>query len=1084
MEDNEWNVLDKIKDIFSSVTKRLVKYSIGFGIVFFIIVFIAGAAMILEIINVDNSNSGTGKETKFSRINAKEVHPLAQEIFTIADNDDNKKQTGDPNKDNYREYSPQNYFESIVISKNGRLYEGLEVKEMWKNDDRYRKYLANEDELRYFLNTQIVTKYPNILNPLIEGEYLLDNDTISSEQYDKAVNGFLPDNLKQNALSGDIKNAILNAQSSYGINGFFILAAYALEPEISNSGISNFADKISSYITKGKTTIQELGEKYSPNTQNDEIKAKIWSYGIDIYMQGFYKANKLDISKIKKPSDEANEFILNGHVEFYRNDSIIRMYYVPQGEFEKYIKSFEQGNQIAGIVASNSFTVNDDWSIRIAYLQENTHTVVTNDSHARNEAVGKLEGAKVTSENGTYSVGKNENYMYTKKISYSRYVNKYSLPFNLLWEISVSAGMEYKGNKLARAIADIAYSGEISLIIDDNNSKMTSVDTYNYDSAIFYNGTINAEQDGIKKDSININDFTVKKGSYRTTYTKTTNSNSPSLKIKKIESWCAIFENDAEFKSSDFSSNNKNTNTLDKDERENSGTISFEDAIKVPINDLATWKTRMDEQYEDIAYTGSINVSNGYSKIVLENETRRVSKRYANGTVTSPKFNSEIVGILQSKKFYEASGVVCDLSDNSKFYKMMELNPDTAELVDLMKFIAFNAVNKLPEEDFETIWKRYFGKMYNYPPGSIPIAIDGDFYMSKEDFVEGIRTYNGMSGEESRGFQVFRDNAEFIYDECLKEGINPILCIIQAINESGWGTSWLAVNKNNFFGLGASDDGAGANANGWTFTDLKDCLTKTGTKQFGWLQHIKRFTAGGAKYPIMEQYVEWYQPIRPEITINSLYAMTAVYAPIYPNFTHATSFLGGTYRSTVIQKNLIDKGYIQGCNHSLSDPISVEEGAAYAVEYGDRLKKSAEQIWGEAAVAPDSGTGNYDSSNAQIATTISGSKSVSNAGLANETYYILSDPDAAQRVANPQLNNPNWWYFDTYKNSRGLTYTRYYSMDTRITGESPINKGSHSSCGIGALSIAMSPYLSEKVSPYNIQARRGGWIPVGGWSLG
>lgn len=43
-----------------------------------------------------------------------------------------------------------------------------------------------------------------------------------------------------------------------------------------------------------------------------------------------------------------------------------------------------------------------------------------------------------------------------------------------------------------------------------------------------------------------------------------------------------------------------------------------------------------------------------------------------------------------------------------------------------------------------------------------------------------------------------------------------------AINESGWGTSWIAWNKNNIFGLNAVDSAPGISAD--TYASIDDCI--------------------------------------------------------------------------------------------------------------------------------------------------------------------------------------------------------------------------------------------------------------------
>ncbi len=53
-------------------------------------------------------------------------------------------------------------------------------------------------------------------------------------------------------------------------------------------------------------------------------------------------------------------------------------------------------------------------------------------------------------------------------------------------------------------------------------------------------------------------------------------------------------------------------------------------------------------------------------------------------------------------------------------------------------------------------------------------------------------------------------------------GVNALLSMGIAINESGWGTSWICQNKNNLFGLDAVDTSPGTSAD--TFESVQDCI--------------------------------------------------------------------------------------------------------------------------------------------------------------------------------------------------------------------------------------------------------------------
>ena len=52
--------------------------------------------------------------------------------------------------------------------------------------------------------------------------------------------------------------------------------------------------------------------------------------------------------------------------------------------------------------------------------------------------------------------------------------------------------------------------------------------------------------------------------------------------------------------------------------------------------------------------------------------------------------------------------------------------------------------------------------------------------------------------------------------------VNALLSLSLAVNESGWGTSWICTEKNNIFGLNAVDTSPGLSAD--SFASIEDCI--------------------------------------------------------------------------------------------------------------------------------------------------------------------------------------------------------------------------------------------------------------------
>lgn len=534
----------------------------------------------------------------------------------------------DPNSDNYRQYGPGAYSESITISTDdsesgttstddaatGVISIGMSPQDMWDNDERYREYLNSVDDLKYLLNAQFVTQYPYI--------------------------------------------------------------------------------------------------------------------------------------------DSAGEDELNGTIRFYRNDSTTAMSYVSTDTLNGYIETYNNsGDTNARDSALNSFTLNADGSIMIAYLVEESYEVVTNDEGTADDAIEQISGSsKSQNEEGNYVVGASSSTLQTKNISYLSYVQNYTLPFNLLWSIVVMGhSNKSEAITLARSIADMAYEGEISLIIDDNNIYRVNTDTYTYNLTDHYNGTITAnisgtltttttttDSEGNTTTNTEVSDMSEMSPSQtidnyevdkecNTVYTETHNENSPSIKIRKIVAWCAIFENDAKYETTSTSNEDSpNSGTMDDSEEEYIKDLSIDDAVAVPIPDLEIWKDMMElffadetvtetnpddgsttEKTEDytISYEGTITQTQNYTDITVSSTTSSSSTGYTNGTVTSPVFNDAITEKFNTSEVVHVRDTICDTDDEGWFIPALEVNEDTANLIDLIKYIINKANGEdVSDEDFNSIW--------------------------------------------------------------------------------------------------------------------------------------------------------------------------------------------------------------------------------------------------------------------------------------------------------------------------------------------------------------------------------------------
>lgn len=78
---------------------------------------------------------------------------------------------------------------------------------------------------------------------------------------------------------------------------------------------------------------------------------------------------------------------------------------------------------------------------------------------------------------------------------------------------------------------------------------------------------------------------------------------------------------------------------------------------------------------------------------------------------------------------------------------------------------------------------------------------------------------SGISADKNR---IFENNAEYFYYAEKQYGVNGIFLIAVGIHESGWGTSYIALNKRNLFGYGAYDSSPYSSA--YSYNDYAESI--------------------------------------------------------------------------------------------------------------------------------------------------------------------------------------------------------------------------------------------------------------------
>lgn len=458
--------------------------------------------------------------------------------------------------------------------------------------------------------------------------------------------------------------------------------------------------------------------------------------------------------------DSASGTDLNGTIRFYRNESKQPMAYLSQEALQKYVDNYnDKGDTDSLAKALDSFSINNDGTITVAYLEEDYETLTTNDPDAASTAARDRDASSNSSGNGTYIVETSSSQLFTTTVAYQSLVRKYTLPFELLWAIAIEGndGMpgNYKGNveDFCYAMATMAYDGEIRLIIDDSNTVTTTTDNYKYDKEkkteysdiVLYRNGVGCARNKYTTDPEKVGNFWVTNVDVNTV-------NSPSLKIGLIQSWCALYNNDAVFTSEETQGTpEKNSSQPKKTDWEENGGVKNEWSYEnCPIGGIKRMFSRyVSNSRQTTTSGGTVNpgvttTTESYSyKIVASgtkykrynniSQTTKVDTStfsYTNGTVTSPAFNQDIADLINVDPYYNEKNYLLH-SHYSYFMKIIKGNEATANMVDLINYI-FNKVTDSEQYgknlEWESIWEALYGGMDGFNGTSGLEGIEGEIF--------------------------------------------------------------------------------------------------------------------------------------------------------------------------------------------------------------------------------------------------------------------------------------------------------------------------------------------------------------------
>lgn len=358
----------------------------------------------------------------------------------------------------------------------------------------------NPNEIFYIGDTWITRLQEYMQKEVSPYEYPGDNNFVCSDNLN-----ILKGDLEKEELKKKIDKAGSNITSivlMLGINNRSAEAATKAS-ELIQYLASTYTDKIiyvlkmphvgvkykSEIINMGSVQLNNEIDQYNSTiltTCSEITNAKLIDTTSNMVTENFYLDEQYTISDENEEGINLTEY---GYQVWYTNIleciskgkssvdmSMYLMTYINEADFEAMYEQYKQGGSKE---IFKYFTLNEDRDIVIASWSQNSIQISSDDPEITIDSL--TESYKDASfnfsqnEDGSFSSGK---FKITKKslINYDKLINKYSMPFSLLWGFLVQTG----SYDFAKEMADLAYTTEIKVGIYDNQtiSYRTTNETY------------------------------------------------------------------------------------------------------------------------------------------------------------------------------------------------------------------------------------------------------------------------------------------------------------------------------------------------------------------------------------------------------------------------------------------------------------------------------------------------------------------------------------------------------------------------------------------------------------------------------
>lgn len=539
-----------------------------------------------------------------------------------------------------------------------------------------------------------------------------------------------------------------------------------------------------------------------------------------------------------------------------------------------------------------------------------------------------------------YKDGETTYTMTAQTVDYQSMVSGYQMPVDYLWQWIVTG----RDKDFGLDIAELIFGSEIEITVHDNVTKVTDVDTYDYTRKTKYH-THDIVVDGSWTDTVTTTTSTGSTGSsgtgttggtttststtsgsiheedkagrkeekldkYIIIHTTITTTDTLNVSVTKADVWIVEYTQEFEYQQQNMPTVTNGPTAMQQnrdyppspDNSDNSDPAgigaAFEQQVRAKYSDKDTVNTSM---------TCITDYYYGFDGTVTNQNTTESKKYTALPKELKPKDDphaeeDNFVTILKEREHHDTLTNVMSAPD--WLFDLIKENEKTVDMLDITKYLLYKASGKdygVTEFDFSVFDPANF-KTVSGINGRLSVTTTN---LTREEFIAAVQGYSAAINKGA-GTQVFRDNAGVIYDVCVKNNINPVLCAAQAWKEQNWDDP--STSPFNYWGI--------AVYNGQNY---------------------------GNSYSSMEDAVEGYCR-----QINS--QLNGDLKPIYQARAAEFATVNNKFKGDMSTMYDIFSAYAY-----IGDGHTLKEEADYAAAYVDSLIQCATQIFGEGALVASSG---------------------------------------------------------------------------------------------------------------------------------